>query len=442
MKRRSPWSVSTGSTAPSRNPRKPKLRQMNWELILPLRGARFGRAWLRRASRVRAADRQAIHPQCRLADTDRHALAVFPTGGDPITEAQVIAYHRDFGQRIRSVADQSCAFDRGSDLAVLDQIRFGSRKYELARGDVDLSAAEIDGIDPALDRGHDFRRVMAADQHVGIGHPRHRGMRKTLSSAVPGWGGAEEARIHAVLHIAFENPVLDEDSIIRRRTLIVYGQRATPVGHCPVVDDRHTLARDALPDHSGESRRLLAVEVAFEPVADRLVQHDPRPPRPQDDGHLARRRRHRAEVDERLAQGFIDLSLPLLWIEIEIVADAAPRAGGAGLHAVTVADDDRHAEPQQRADIRYPPAIGSNDLHRLPDAAERSHDLPHARVAAARISVNFRKEPRLCPEIDEAKRVLLGVEAPVCPGRGRREDPGMTARHRSDSIGRAADRRF
>ena len=157
-------------------------------------------------------------------------------------------------------------------------------------------------------------------------------------------------------------------------------------------------------------------------------------------GPIPRRRRYRAEVDERLAQGFIDLCLPLLRIEIEIVADAAPRAGGAGLHTVAIADDDCDAEPHQRPDIGDPPAIGPNDLHRLPDAAERSHDLPHLRVAAARVSVYFRQEPCFCPEIHETKRILLGVEAPVCPGRGRGENPRVTARYRPDSIGRAADR--
>src|SRR5260370_38876639 len=100
--------------------------------MLPLKASLFGRAWLQRASRARAADRQPVHSQCRLTDTDRHALTVLPTGADPVVEAKIVADHRAFGQRLRPVADQSCAFDRRSDLAVLDQIRFGSRKYALA----------------------------------------------------------------------------------------------------------------------------------------------------------------------------------------------------------------------------------------------------------------------------------------------------------------------
>ena len=197
-----------------------------------------------------------------------------------------------------------------------------------------------------------------------------------------------------------------------------------------------------MPDHSGEGRGLLAVEIALEPVSDRLVQHDPRPTRSENDGHLARRRGHRAEIDERLTQSFVDLRLPLPRIEIEIVADPTARAGGAGLHAVAVADDDRHAQPHQRADVCDPAGIRADDLHRLPYAAERGHDLFHPRVTAARIGVYFGEEPRLCPEIDETEWVLLGVEAAVRPGRGRGENPGVTARYSSNGIRRAADRRL
>ena len=91
---------------------------------------------------------------------------------------------------------------------------------------------------------------------------------------------------------------------------------------------------------------------------------------------------------------------------------------------------------------RDPAAVGADDLHRLPDAAERGHDLAHPRIAAARIGVDFGQEPRLGAEIDEAERVLLGVEAAVGAGRRRGEDPGMAARHRADGGRRAADRRL
>ena len=47
------------------------------------------------------------------------------------------------------------------------------------------------------------------------------------------------------------------------------------------------LARDALADAAGERARALAVEVAFEAVADRLVQQHAGPARAEHDAHLA-----------------------------------------------------------------------------------------------------------------------------------------------------------
>src|SRR5262249_11873431 len=70
----------------------------------PRRSSRpLGRLTL--ASGARAADRQTIHPQGRLADANGHALAVLAAGADPVVETQIVADHRHFGQSIRSVAD-------------------------------------------------------------------------------------------------------------------------------------------------------------------------------------------------------------------------------------------------------------------------------------------------------------------------------------------------
>src|SRR5215472_587688 len=104
--------------APPKSRRTLEQYQADSWLILWLRGARFGRARLRRASRARAADGQAIHPQCRLADADRHALTVLAAGADTVIKPKILANHRDFGQRVRSVANQGGTFDRRPDFAV------------------------------------------------------------------------------------------------------------------------------------------------------------------------------------------------------------------------------------------------------------------------------------------------------------------------------------
>jgi hypothetical protein len=125
-----------------------------------------------------------------------------------------------------------------------------------------------------------------------------------------------------------------------------------------------------LPDLAGEGRGLFAVEIAFEPVPDRLVQHDPGPARPEYDRHLARRGGHRAEIDQRLAQRLVDLRSPMGRVEVIFVADAPAGTVRARLHPVAFADDDRNVEAHQRADVGGAAAIRPDDLHRLPDARE------------------------------------------------------------------------
>src|SRR5207237_5442792 len=129
------------------------------------------RAWRRTH---RAADGQPVHAQRRLADPDRDALAVLAAGPDAIVEPQIVADHCDLGHRVGAVADQRRALDRGADLPVFDQIRFRGGEDELARGDIDATAAEIDRVEAALDRAHDLLRVVLAGQHVGVGDARYR----------------------------------------------------------------------------------------------------------------------------------------------------------------------------------------------------------------------------------------------------------------------------
>src|SRR5262252_4598336 len=191
MRPRLPWPATSGSTAPRQSRCKPKLaRQKTWLIGLLLRGPlESERPQL--ASRVSAADRQAVHAQCRLTDTNRYRLPVLAAGADPVIETEVVADHRHLSHRIGPVADQGRALDRGADFAILDQVRLGGGKHELPRGNVDLSAAEIERVQTFLHRGDNFLRILGPGQHVGVRHPRHWRMGKTLAPAVPGRSGAE-----------------------------------------------------------------------------------------------------------------------------------------------------------------------------------------------------------------------------------------------------------
>ena len=68
-------------------------------------------------------------------------------------------------QRRGAVADQRRALDRRADLAVLHPVGLGAGEDELAVGDVDLPAAEADGVDAVLQLGEDVGRVGVAAEH-------------------------------------------------------------------------------------------------------------------------------------------------------------------------------------------------------------------------------------------------------------------------------------
>src|SRR5258707_15483736 len=114
-----------------------------------------------------APDRDALHAQGGLADADRYPLAILATSADAGIALEVIADHADPVEVGRAVADQHRALERLRQLAVLDLVGFRHLEHVLARGDVDLPAAEADGIDAVLDRGHDLAGIAFAGKHVG-----------------------------------------------------------------------------------------------------------------------------------------------------------------------------------------------------------------------------------------------------------------------------------
>ena len=144
--------------------------------------------------------------------------------------------------------------------------------------------------------------VHVAGRHVGVGHARHRLVRIGFAPAVAGRRHAHQPRVLPVLHVADQLAVLDQHGAVGRRAFVVDGERAAPLGDRAVVDDGDALGGDLLAHQAGEGRGLLAVEVAFQPVADRLVQHDARPAAGQHDVEGAGRRGDRLEIDQRLAQ--------------------------------------------------------------------------------------------------------------------------------------------
>ena len=142
-------------------------------------------------------------------------------------------------QRVGAIADEGGALDRLRDLTVLDQVGLAGREDELAVGDVDLPAAEVDGVETAGDGADDVGGIVLPGQHEGIGHARHGRMRVRLAPAVAGGGHAHEPGIEAVLHVAAKDAVLDQDSAPGDVALVVDVERPAPVGDGAVVDHGH-----------------------------------------------------------------------------------------------------------------------------------------------------------------------------------------------------------
>src|SRR3954464_5929272 len=93
-----------------------------------------------------SADRESVDFQRGDSDADRNALSVFAAGANAFVELQIASYHADSSKHVRAVADQRGVLQRRCDLAVLDHVALGGGEDELAVRDIDLPAAEIDGV--------------------------------------------------------------------------------------------------------------------------------------------------------------------------------------------------------------------------------------------------------------------------------------------------------
>ena len=360
----------------------------------------------------------------------------------PGSSSRSLPIMRDAVEVGRAVADQHRALERRAELAAVDLVGLRHLEHVLARGDVDLAAAEAHRVDAVLHRGDDLLRVAVAGQHVGVGHARHRHVAVALPPAVAGRLHAHEAGVLPVLHVAGEDAVLDQHGAAGRRALVVDRQRTPPRRNGAVVDHGDALGGDLLAHQARERRRLLAVEVAFEPVTHRLVQHHARPAGAEHHVHLAGRRRHRREIGQRLAERDVGGVLPGVRLEEPLEALAAAGAVAAGFLPVAVAGDDRDVDPHQRADVAVALAVGAQDFDHLPARAERHRHLPHPRVLRPQIGVDGLQEPHLGLERRRAERILVAVEPPVGVGRGVGIAAGIAALDGAHRVGRPRQRRL
>ncbi len=155
-------------------------------------------------------------------------MAALAAGSHPVIEPEIIADRRNPGERRGPVADQGRILHGILNLPAFDPIGLGALEHEFARCNVHLPATEIDGIEPAIEAFENLGGVAFARQHESVGHAWHGQMGIAFAPAIAGRRDIGQARIHAVLEKAFQDPVLDQNGPPGRRAFIVMGQRAPP----------------------------------------------------------------------------------------------------------------------------------------------------------------------------------------------------------------------
>ena len=171
--------------------------------------------------------------------------------------------------------------------------------------------------------------IVLPRQHVGVGHARHGNVLIAFAASVAGVGQAHQLRRKFVAEISLQNSIFDQHGFLRRLAFVIHIQRPAPPRHGAVVDHRAFFAGHAFADQPGKCRRLLAIEVGFQPVADGLVQQNAGPSRTEHDFHVSRRSFARIELQNRLPRGFFGKELRSFVAEEEVERNPPAAARGS-----------------------------------------------------------------------------------------------------------------
>ena len=207
-----------------------------------------------------------------------------------------------------------------------------------------------------------------------------------FAAAVAGGLAAHQARVHAVLQVAGEDAVLDQHGALRRIAFVVHVQAAAAVGQGAVVEHGHALGGHALADAVGEGAAALAVEVAFQAVADGLVQQHAGPAGAQHHVHLAGGGGAGLQVGQGGADGFVHILGEQGIVEI-VQAQAATAAGRADLAArlsvLLLFGDHRQTHAHQGTHVGRQRAVGAGHQHHVVLGSQPRHHLLDARIPGA-----------------------------------------------------------
>src|SRR3546814_8558760 len=107
------------------------------------------------------------------------------------------------------------------------------------------------------------------------------------------------------------------------------------------------------------------------------------PARAKQNGHFARRRGDRAQVDACLRNGFVNSAAPAFGLEQVVIEIAAAHTEHTAFASAVLFQDDRDVEAHQRADVACGKAVGANDVDDAPATGEAYRALRHTRIARA-----------------------------------------------------------
>ena len=270
-------------------------------------------------------------------------------------------------------------------------------------------------------------------------------MGEGFAAAVAGGLDAHEAGVEGILHVAFQDAVLDQHGAAGGVALVVDVEGAAAVRQGAVVHHGDALGGDPLADAAGEGGGALAVEIALEAVADGFVQQDAGPAGAEHHGHGAGGGRTGVQVGDRLVHRLPGVALQHFFAEIAVVV-AAATAGGALLPlALAAIDDDGNGDPHQGPHVGRQTAVAAGHQHHVVFTGEGGHDLGDPLVQGAGIAFQAFQQLYLFRRPEGGDGVLRQVEAvalaPLQLGRLAGLAGGADGAHRRGGIaqGLAAD---
>src|SRR5262249_15393971 len=142
--------------------------------------------------------------QLQSFSADHHSIYLDSRGGNPASEPEVIADHRDSAQHIAEIAGDSDLFDPEGQLAVFDPPA-GSAAREIAGDRIEAEAYHLGHVKTVLDRSDDLVRPIDAGSDEKVAEPDRRRANQS-ARGVRRRAQTEFARGVGIEQIIFQNP--------------------------------------------------------------------------------------------------------------------------------------------------------------------------------------------------------------------------------------------